>query len=81
MRSQGSGILSTIQLVFLILKLTGSIDWSWRTVLMPTWIPIAVIISILILALMVYVLQKFSREFFVYTLKVKDKMEDRGFTI
>jgi len=28
-------------LVFLVLKLTGNIDWSWLWVTFPLWIPLA----------------------------------------
>jgi len=32
------GILGVIQIVFLILKLTGVITWPWVAVLIPIWI-------------------------------------------
>jgi hypothetical protein len=34
-------------LVFLILKLTGTIAWSWVWVLAPLWLPLAVFLLIL----------------------------------
>lgn len=45
----GGGVsLATVLLViFLVLKLTGLIDWSWLWVLSPLWIPIALGISTL----------------------------------
>lgn len=45
----GGGVsLATVLLViFLVLKLTGLIDWSWLWVLSPLWIPIALAISTL----------------------------------
>ena len=33
--------------IFLILKLTGFIDWSWWWVTSPLWIPLVFIIAIL----------------------------------
>lgn len=32
------GILGVLQIVFLVLKLTGLITWSWLVVLIPLWI-------------------------------------------
>jgi ABC-type antimicrobial peptide transport system permease subunit len=48
--SNGIGFGTVLFLVFLVLKLTGNIDWSWWWVTSPLWIPIAlgvVIISII----------------------------------
>ena len=40
--------LSTpIFLVFLILKLTGVVNWSWLWVLSPLWIPLVMMILVL----------------------------------
>jgi hypothetical protein len=47
--SSGLGLGSVLFIVFLVLKLTGNIDWSWWWVTSPLWIPLAlgvVIISI-----------------------------------
>ena len=47
--SGGIGFTSLLLLAFIILKLTGYINWSWFWVLAPLWIPFviaAVIISI-----------------------------------
>jgi hypothetical protein len=41
----GLDILLTI--VFLILKLTGTIGWSWWWVLSPLWLPLAVVLGII----------------------------------
>ena len=35
-------ILPILTIVFLVLKLTGNIDWSWFWVLSPTLIPLCV---------------------------------------
>lgn len=34
----GVGILTVIQIVFIILKLIDIINWPWTIVLIPTWI-------------------------------------------
>ena len=43
--------LPMITLILVILKLTGVIDWSWVWVTSPIWIPIALVLFILFVAL------------------------------
>ena len=38
------GILDVILIVFIILKLTGLIAWSWWAVLIPLWIILILLI-------------------------------------
>ena len=38
--SNGIGFGTVLFLVFLVLKLTGNIDWSWWWVTSPLWIPL-----------------------------------------
>lgn len=38
----GLSFSSILFLVFLVLKLTNVIDWSWRWVTAPLWIPIII---------------------------------------
>lgn len=45
---------TTLTIVFVILKLTGVINWAWVWVLSPTWV--SLIFRILILAIVVSVL-------------------------
>lgn len=35
--------------VFLVLKLTGVIDWSWWWITAPLWIPVAFVVGIFLL--------------------------------
>lgn len=44
----GLSLTSIIFLIFLILKLTGNIDWSWWWVTSPLWIPICILIVIFV---------------------------------
>lgn len=37
-KSGGMGVLSILTLIFIVLKLTNNIDWSWLWVLSPLWI-------------------------------------------
>ena len=42
----GVGIVSVLTIIFIVLKLIGTIDWSWWWVLSPFWIPASIIGSI-----------------------------------
>lgn len=44
--SGGIGFCGLLTIVFLTLKLTGFISWSWLWVLAPIWIPIALVLGI-----------------------------------
>lgn len=55
--SGGSASLSTILgVVFIILKLTGIISWSWVWVLAPFWIPLALVALILIIVAVIAII-------------------------
>jgi len=41
--SGGIGFLGLLTIVFITLKLTNFIDWSWFWVLAPLWIPVAIV--------------------------------------
>lgn len=41
------GFPGILALIFITLKLTGHIAWSWWWVLAPLWIPFAIVLSIL----------------------------------
>jgi hypothetical protein len=45
--SGGIGFAGLLTIVFITLKLTNYIDWSWWWVLAPLWIPIVLIFAIL----------------------------------
>lgn len=42
---RGVSFFSLLALVFIVLKLTGFIDWSWAWVLSPIWIPFVIILG------------------------------------
>jgi hypothetical protein len=52
-QTTGVGILGVLQIVFIVLKLTGVITWSWWMVLMPLWINIGIIILFLVIVFLV----------------------------
>jgi hypothetical protein len=49
-----SSLLTILFVIFLVLKLTGEIDWSWWWVTSPLWLPIAAALVIIVIALVVY---------------------------
>lgn len=51
----GLGFCSILTLIFITLKLTGFIDWSWVWVLAPLWIAAAFWICVLIIFVIIYI--------------------------
>lgn len=51
--SGGIGFVGLLTIVFITLKLTHYIDWSWWWVLSPVWISTSLIIIILLIGLIV----------------------------
>jgi len=43
--SNGIGLGTLLFLIFLVLKLTNHIDWSWWWVTAPLWIPLVLAIT------------------------------------
>ena len=43
----GIGCGTALGLIFVTLKLTDNIDWSWFWVLSPFWIPLVLVVAIL----------------------------------
>lgn len=55
--SGGIGILTVVQVVFIILKLLGIAPvatWAWSVVLIPLWIDLGIVVVALIIILLVY---------------------------
>ncbi len=51
--SGGIGFTGLLTILFIYLKLTEKIDWSWWWVLSPIWIGFALLILILLIVLIV----------------------------
>ena len=49
----GVGFFGLLTIAFIVLKLTGVIEWSWWWVLSPLWIPVTVIIVTYLLAVVI----------------------------
>ena len=55
--SGGIGFCGLLTIAFIVLKLTGFIDWSWLWILAPLWIPASIVIFILIFSLIMILRQ------------------------
>lgn len=51
--SSGIGFFGLLGVVFIVLKLTHVINWSWWWVTLPLWGGVAIIVLILLIALIV----------------------------
>jgi len=51
-------IIGILGLIFITLKLTGHIAWSWLWVLAPFWIPIAIALIIILGAVIYEIFRK-----------------------
>ena len=54
--SSGIGLTGVLFVVFLVLKLTGNIDWSWWWVTSPLWIPLALVACMFLAAIFIIIL-------------------------
>ena len=43
------GIGTILAIIFMVLKLTGNIDWPWVWIFAPIWIPLAIALGILVI--------------------------------
>lgn len=56
MRSDGISLSMIVFIIFLVLKLTDKIDWSWTWVTSPLWLPI---LSVVVALIFVFILSIF----------------------
>ena len=54
-----SSFIGLLTILFIGLKLTNYIDWSWLWVLAPLWIPITLILLIALAILCLYFIVKY----------------------
>lgn len=46
--NRGIGTSTLLGIIFIILKISGVIDWEWLWVLSPFWIPISIFVVVLL---------------------------------
>lgn len=51
--SGGVGVLTVLQIVFIVLKLCDVITWSWWAVLIPLWIDLAICVILIIVLVLI----------------------------
>ncbi len=51
----GVSLLGVLQIIFIVLKLCGLIDWSWWKVFIPMWIDLGIIAVFLLLYLVILI--------------------------
>lgn len=57
-RDSGIGVLGLLGVAFVVLKLTGFIDWSWWWVTLPFWGGAALVLLILAIIGLIYMFIK-----------------------
>ena len=58
-KSACPSFFAILTLIFIVLKLTGCITWSWVWVLAPLWIPLIIAVPLTIITAIV--IKKFSK--------------------
>lgn len=59
--SGGIGFTGLLTILFITLKLTHYISWSWWWVLSPLWIAASIVVGILLLILVIAVIAALTR--------------------
>ncbi len=57
-RGGGIGFVGLLTIVFITLKLTNYIDWTWWWVLSPIWIMLCVMLVIIVIAIIIAFLKR-----------------------
>ena len=58
-KSKSLGLADVLFIVFLVLKLTNTIDWSWWWVTSPLWLPIAIVLALLIIITIINTIREY----------------------
>ena len=60
-QSGGIGLSGVLLVIFIVLKLTGLIDWPWVWVLAPLWISIGLFLICLLILFAGYIIDEAKR--------------------
>ena len=58
----GLSILGVVEIVFIILKLLGIINWSWWIVLIPLWIDLGITLLTILIIIIVAIIMANKRK-------------------
>ena len=61
--TSGIGLLGVLQIVLIVLKAFGLIDWPWLLVLFPLWIELAFVAVVLVFYLIICIIVAVISEF------------------
>lgn len=61
--TSGIGLLDVLQIVLIVLKVFGLIDWPWLLVLFPLWIEFAFVALFLVFYLVICIIVAVISEF------------------
>lgn len=61
--TSGIGLLGVLQIVLIVLKVFGLIDWPWLLVLFPLWIEFAFVALFLVFYLVICIIVAVISEF------------------
>ena len=61
--TSGIGLLGVLQIVLIVLKAFGLIDWPWLLVLFPLWIELAFVAVVLVFYLIICIIVAIVSEF------------------
>ena len=61
--TSGIGLLGVLQIVLIVLKAFGLIDWPWLLVLFPLWIELALVAVVLVFCLIICIIVAIVSEF------------------
>ena len=56
--SGGIGLSGLLTILFIGLKLTNVIQWSWLWVLAPLWIPVAIGVGLILIAVFMFLVKR-----------------------
>lgn len=76
----GIGFCGLLAVAFIVLKLTGVINWSWLWVLAPIWIPTAITLAIIVIVLVVILVRELAGGPPVMTTEERRALLDRAIT-
>jgi membrane protein YdbS with pleckstrin-like domain len=58
----GTSVATVVQIVFIILKLVGVIDWRWAVILIPLWIDLGTLALVALLWLLAIAFNKWRNK-------------------
>ena len=77
----GTKLPEVLFLIFLILKLTGNIDWSWWWVTSPVWIPIALGVAIGVVMGVVLAIGKTINSYCFFDLDYRSRLANKQISV